>query len=117
MPSRAERAWKRYTDAVGPVVRPAAVAIVRGRVLDAIGWWTLRQHHSRRDLVQSGVISRSRSYVQDQHFEELFKRPVHEVTAQQMRDWVIALGVDQEQETEAEAEAGGAGPASPSVLN
>ena len=40
MPSRAERAWKRYTDAVGPVVRPAAVAIVRGRVLDAIGWWT-----------------------------------------------------------------------------
>jgi hypothetical protein len=117
MPSRAERAWKRYTDAVGPMVRPLAVHIVRGRVIDALGWWTLRQQYSRRELVELGVISRANSYTQDEHFEELFKRPVHEVTPQQFKDWVTALGADQQQQTEAEAEAGAAGPAPPSVLS
>ena len=111
MSSRAERAWKRYVEVAGPMVRPLAVHIVRGRVIDALGWWTLRQSYSRRELVKMGVISRANSYTQDEHFEQLFKLSVAEVSPQQMRDWVTALGADQDADHQAGAEGGGAAPA------
>lgn len=71
-----------------PAARFVAERIVSGRVIDACGWWFLRQKSSRAELVELGVISRAGSYRQEVAFEELFGKPVGEISEEHIRRWL-----------------------------
>jgi hypothetical protein len=60
-------------------------------MLDILGWWQLRQHYSRAELVEGGVASRSSSYRHEQHFEQLVGMPIEQATRADVDRWVKGL--------------------------
>ncbi len=82
-----------YERQVRTALRPLSVSIARARILDVLGWWQLRQHYSRAQLVASGIVTRATSYRQEGHFEELVGKPVSEVSRQELDAWTKSLAV------------------------
>lgn len=74
--------------------RALATKIVQGRLVDAIGWWWLRQTNTRSELVDKGVISRAGSYRQEAKFRDLIGKEVDEVSNKDLRSWVARIGAD-----------------------
>lgn len=65
-----------------------AERIVQGRLIDACGWWFLRQKSTRGELVKLGVVSRARSYAHEKRTAELFGKPVDDLTEADIRRWL-----------------------------
>lgn len=74
--------------AVTPFARMAAERIVSGRVIDACGWWFMRQHNTRAELVELKVCGRATSYRMEAAAEELFGKPVPELTEGDIVKWI-----------------------------
>ena len=74
--------------------RALATKIVQGRLLDAVGWWWLRQDYSRDELVQKGVCSRSQSYRRETIAREMCGKDGEDVSRKELRDYVARIGSD-----------------------
>lgn len=72
--------------------RALATKIVQGRLIDAVGWWWLRQTNTRGELVDKGVCSRAASYRQEEAFLKLMGKKVEDVSNKELRDWVGRIG-------------------------
>lgn len=78
--------------AVTPAARVLATHIVRGRIIDAAGWWFLRQHGSRAELVERGLVKRATSYSKEALVEELFGKPVEQLSLDDVLSWLGLAG-------------------------
>lgn len=78
---------KKLERSVEPLVRPAAKGFVSNMYMQMAGWWFMRQHGTRKELVELGVVSRSASYRHEKAFEELIGAPVEKVTGEQLAKW------------------------------
>ena len=83
--------YSAYERQLAQVLKPVTLTVARGRILDVSGWWLLRQQYTRAELVQHGLVGRVTSYRHEGHAEELFGKPVDDMTADDMAVWVKAL--------------------------
>jgi hypothetical protein len=83
--------YSAYERQLAQVLKPVTLTVARGRILDVAGWWLLRQDYSRAELVDHGLVARVSSYRHEGHAEELFGKPVDDMTAEDMAVWVKAL--------------------------
>jgi hypothetical protein len=83
--------YSAYERQVAQVLKPVTLTVARTRILLVGGWWLLRQQHSRAELVELGLTTRVTSYRHEGHAEELFGKPVDDMTAEDMAVWVKAL--------------------------
>jgi hypothetical protein len=65
--------------------------VMRTRMLDILGWWELRQHYSRAELIEGGVASRTAAYRHEQHFAQLVGMPIDQATRADIDRWVKGL--------------------------
>jgi hypothetical protein len=94
------RPYDFYERQVRAAVRPLALHIARYRILDALGWWELRQHYTRAQIVEHGLAARSASYRHEGHFEELIGKRVEQTTRADLDAWIAALRVVRSESSE-----------------
>lgn len=98
--ARSSDLYEAYERQVRIAVRPLALHIARGRIVDALGWWELRQQYSRKELVEHGLVARSVSYRHEGHFEELVGKSVEQTTRADLDAWIKALTVVRDESPE-----------------
>ena len=76
--------------AVTPMSRAMAEGIVRSQLTLAVGWWALRQHGTRDELVALGAASLRSSFRHEASVEKLFGKPVDELTSTDIGRWIGA---------------------------
>ena len=81
---------KRVEKAMTPFSRAMAEGLVRSQLLAGAGWWVLRQHGTRKELVEMGVASRRTSYRHEATTEQLFGKPVDDLTLEDIGRWIGA---------------------------
>lgn len=90
MPSTSDL-YEVYERQVRIALFPLGMAVARARILDVLGWYELRQHYTRKELVEHGLVARSVSYRHEGHFEELVGKTVDQTSRQELDAWIKAL--------------------------